>query len=62
MHWYNLRAPSDAQWEIQQYAKASLELVKQKFPIAIECFEEIKAEEEAEILELAELKKAATKN
>lgn len=62
MHWYNLRAPSDAQWEIQQYAKASIELVKNKFPIAIECFEEIKAEEEAEMMKLAELKKVASSN
>ena len=51
MHWYNLRAPKDAQWEIQQYAKASIELVKTKFPVAIECFEELKHEdlEEAKI-------------
>ncbi|NQY80564.1 MAG: FAD-dependent thymidylate synthase [Candidatus Caenarcaniphilales bacterium] len=45
MHWYNLRAPKDAQWEIQQYAKASIELVKTKFPVAIECFEELVQEE-----------------
>ena len=62
MHWYNLRAPSDAQWEIQQYAKASIELVKHKFPVAIECFEEIKQEEAAEAAKLAELKAAAKNN
>ena len=48
MHWYLLRAPKDAQWEIQQYAHASLELVKSRFPIAIECFEELQAESQAE--------------
>ncbi len=44
MHWYSLRAPSDAQWEIQQFAKASIKLVEKHFPIAIECFKEIQAE------------------
>lgn len=62
MHWYILRAPSDAQWEIQQYAKASLELVKQRFPVAIECFEELRQEEQEEAAKLAELKKAASTN
>lgn len=56
MHWYYLRAPKDAQWEIQQYAHASLELVKSKFPIAIECFEELRAEQEAEAQLLAQSK------
>lgn len=53
MHWYYLRAPKDAQWEIQQYAHAALELVKQRFPVAIECFEEIRDEmqEEAALLQ-----------
>jgi len=53
MHWYYLRAPKDAQWEIQQYAHAAIELVKQKFPIAIECFEELRDEmqEEAALLQ-----------
>lgn len=58
MHWYNLRAPKDAQWEIQQYAHASLELVKQKFPIAVECYEELQQEAKAE----AELLKSAKNN
>ncbi len=58
MHWYNLRAPKDAQWEIQQYAHASIELVKQKFPIAVECFEEINNE----LGEKEELIKSVQKN
>lgn len=62
MHWYILRAPSDAQWEIQQYAKASLELVKQKFPVAIECFEELRQEEQEEAAKLAELRQVAKAN
>lgn len=62
MHWYILRAPSDAQWEIQQYAKASIELVKQKFPVAIECFEELREEEQMEAAQLAEIKQAAKAN
>ena len=33
-HYYNLRADSHAQWEIQQYAKAKLSLISQLFPIA----------------------------
>lgn len=41
MHWYNLRSPSNAQWEIQQFAKASIKLVAEKFPVAIQCFEEL---------------------
>ena len=48
IHWYNLRAPKDAQWEIQQYAKASIELVKSKFPVAIQCLEELLNEEQEE--------------
>lgn len=65
MHWYYLRAPKDAQWEIQQYAHAALELVKQKFPVAIECFEEIRDEmqEEAAMLQAQkEALKSATNN
>jgi thymidylate synthase (FAD) len=45
MHWYHLRAPKDAQWEIQQYAKAAFELVKPMFPIAMKCFERLATEE-----------------
>jgi thymidylate synthase (FAD) len=45
MHWYYLRAPHNAQWEIQQYAYAAIKLVKEIFPIAIECFEELRQEE-----------------
>lgn len=56
MHWYMLRAPKEAQWEIQQYAKASLELVKHKFPVAVECFQELRDEEAAELAKLAALK------
>jgi thymidylate synthase (FAD) len=41
MHWYGLRIHSGAQWEIQQYAKASMQLVKKIFPIAVECFDEL---------------------
>ena len=41
MHWYTLRIASGAQWEIQQYAKAALELIKPAFPVAVKCFEEL---------------------
>lgn len=44
MHWYNLRAPHDAQWEIQQFAKASILLVSKSFPVAIDCFRQIQNE------------------
>lgn len=47
MHWYNLRAPHDAQWEIQQYAKASIKLVEKYFPVAVECFYELQEEAKA---------------
>ncbi len=55
MHWYALRAPKEAQWEIQQYAQAAIQLVKQKFPVAIECFEQLKDDElkEAALLHAA---------
>ncbi len=56
MHWYVLRAPSEAQWEIQQYAHAAIKLVKQKFPVAIQCFEELRDEELQEVAKLAALK------
>lgn len=64
MHWYFLRSPKDAQWEIQQYAHAALELVKQKFPIAIECFKELQEENEKEAALLKAHKEAikAAKN
>ena len=61
MHWYYLRAPKDAQWEIQQYAHAAIELVKQKFPAAVECFEEIQAEMQKEAA-ILQAQKEATKN
>ncbi len=44
MHWYNLRAPHEAQWEIQQFAKASIKMVEQHFPIAIDCFKQLQIE------------------
>lgn len=62
MHWYMLRAPKDAQWEIQQYAHAALELVKSKFPVAIECFEELRDESEAEAAAIAAAKASAQNN
>jgi len=51
MHWYYLRAPKEAQWEIQQYAKAAIKLVKRVFPVAVECFEELDKETLVEISE-----------
>jgi len=45
MHWYYLRIAHGAQWEIQQYARAAFELVKQAFPVAIDIFEELQAEQ-----------------
>jgi thymidylate synthase (FAD) len=51
MHWYNLRAPKEAQWEIQQYAKAGIQLVKRVFPVAVECFEELEKESLLEVSE-----------
>lgn len=60
MHWYMLRAPKEAQWEIQQYAHASLELVKNRFPIAIECFQELRDEDAQEMAKLAALKASST--
>lgn len=62
MHWYNLRAPKDAQWEIQQYAHASIELVRKKFPIAVECFEEINAEAKSKDDKLKAFMEAAKNN
>ncbi len=56
MHWYMLRAPKEAQWEIQQYAHAAIKLVKNKFPVAIQCFEELREEEMQELAKLATLK------
>ena len=56
MHWYMLRAPKEAQWEIQQYANAALKLVKNKFPVAIQCFEELREEEMQELAKLGALK------
>lgn len=58
MHWYNLRAPKEAQWEIQQYAHAALKLVKHKFPVAIECFEQLKEDEQKEAALLHAVKNA----
>lgn len=45
MHWYYLRVADGAQWEIQQYAKASLELIGDAFPVAIEIFKELHEEQ-----------------
>ena len=46
MHWYTLRIASGAQWEIQQYAKAAMALIKPAFPVAVRCFEELYPPEE----------------
>lgn len=62
MHWYMLRAPKDAQWEIQQYAHASIELVKQKFPVAIECFYELQAEASTDAEQLKAMKNSLKNN
>lgn len=59
MHWYYLRAPGNAQWEIQQYAHASIKLVENKFPVAIECFHKLQEEAASEAEQLAALKNAA---
>jgi thymidylate synthase (FAD) len=61
MHWYMLRAPKDAQWEIQQYAHAALKLIESKFPVAIECFKELQEEAAVDAEKLKELK-ASLKN
>ena len=39
-----------------QYAHAALKLVKHKFPVAIQCFEELREEELQELAKLAALK------
>lgn len=62
MHWYMLRAPKEAQWEIQQYAHASIELVKQKFPVAVECFHELQAEASMDADQLKSLKDSLKNN
>lgn len=62
MHWYYLRSPKDAQWEIQQFANAAIKLVKQRFPIAISCFEQLKEEEIQEALILNQEKLKAKEN
>jgi thymidylate synthase (FAD) len=40
LHMIKLRADSHAQWEIQEYANAMYDLVKPKFPIICEAFED----------------------
>ena len=40
LHMVRLRADSHAQWEIQVYANAMYELVKPKFPIICEAYED----------------------
>ena len=40
MHMIKLRSDSHAQWEIQEYANAMYDLVKPKFPIICEAFED----------------------
>ena len=62
MHWYYLRAPKEAQWEIQQYAHAAINLVKNKFPVAIECFEQLREEEQQEAALLAQAKNKIVNN
>lgn len=47
MHWYFLREDHGAQWEIQQYARAAIELVESSFPVAIKCFRRIREESQA---------------
>jgi thymidylate synthase (FAD) len=41
LHFVELRDHADAQWEIQQYAKAMLEQVRPVFPVAVSVWEEI---------------------
>lgn len=43
MHWYIARVDPHAQWEIQQFAKAALQLVEPHFKHSIEAFKEIKS-------------------
>lgn len=43
MHWYIARIDSHAQWEIQQFAKAAIQLVEPHFKHSIEAFKEIKS-------------------
>ena len=40
MHWYFLRDHEGAQWEIQQFAKAALQLVEPNFKHSIAAFKE----------------------
>ncbi len=42
LHFIELRDHSGAQWEIQQYAKAMLKLVKPIFPCTIQAWEELR--------------------
>jgi len=62
MHWYMLRAPKDAQWEIQQYAHAALKLIEPKFPVAIECFKELQEEALEDAIKLKEIKDSLKNN
>jgi len=45
-HFLRLRMDSHAQWEIQQYANALLELISPVCPIAVEAFKETESENE----------------
>jgi len=40
LHYARLRMDSHAQWEIQEYARAMYDMVKEKFPVACEAFED----------------------
>jgi thymidylate synthase (FAD) len=40
LHFARLRMDSHAQWEIQEYARAMYDMVKLKFPVACEAFED----------------------
>lgn len=67
LHWYRARVDKHSQWEIQQFAKASLHLVKDLYPVATKTFMEVQDEYnsiqelQTENLDLqTELKKAQT--
>jgi thymidylate synthase ThyX len=36
MHWYIARIDAHAQWEIQELAKAAMELIKDQYPETIQ--------------------------
>jgi thymidylate synthase ThyX len=57
-----LRPSKDTQWKIQQYAHASIELVKQRFIVAIECFHELQEEAVIDLDKLKALKENSKNN